>query len=121
MSSQSPAPNCDPPPRIRLKLHRRALLARLNAADPPRLGGVSHDNSGVGCEGEGRFAIAALSAWRSGLRHRSGVAGYMHRKVVKAHASWYRVSPDPIKFPLADLVLRMSREQERVRRILLIT
>jgi hypothetical protein len=36
---------------------------------------MSHDVSGGGCEGEGRFGISAVSARRPELRHRSGVAG----------------------------------------------
>jgi hypothetical protein len=42
---------------------------------------MSHDDNCVGCEGEGRFGMAPVSARRSELRHRSGVAGYMNCKV----------------------------------------
>jgi hypothetical protein len=43
---------------------------------------MSH-NSGVGCEGEGRFGMAAVSVGRSELRHVSAVASHIHCKAMR--------------------------------------
>jgi hypothetical protein len=38
---------------------------------------MSHDDSGGGCGGEGRFGMAPVSVRRSELHHRSVVVNYM--------------------------------------------